>query len=293
MTVNGPVTQARSAIELHVAVLLFGVAGLFGKLVSGSPALIAFARTAIAASALLLLLRLTGRRIVVDSRQSLWLVVLSGLLLAGHWVSFFHAIQVSTVAIGLIGFAVFPIVVALLEPLLFDARYRKIDIGCAAAVALGLVIIAPNANLADVTTQGLAWATLSGVLFALLTLANRQVSAVNEFRVVALLQYAVATLILLPLLLTSNESLPQQKDILLLVVLGLVFTALPHTLFIKALATVKASYASVVVGLEPIYGIALATLILREVPTRQTLLGAVLVLGAVMVSTRAHKERTC
>lgn len=287
-----PAFQARSVVELHIAVLLFGVAGLFGKLISVSPELIAFARTSIAAVVLLLVLRISGNRISVATRQDLLLTIASGLLLAGHWVSFFYAIQVSTVAIGLIGFAVFPVVVALLEPLLFDLKYRKVDVYCAAAVALGLLIVAPEFTFADVTTKGLIWAIFSGVLFALLTLANRQATKRNEFRVVALLQYVVATLLLLPLVVSNNEVAPAQTDFILLVILGLVFTALPHTLFIKALSKVKASFASVVVGLEPIYGIVLAAIVLHEYPAQKTLIGAVLVLGAVMVSSRAHREKT-
>jgi len=291
MTALRPAKPARSVIELHVAVILFGVAGLFGKLVSGSPELIALARTSIAAIVLLLVLRFSKSRITVAPARQLLPMITSGLLLACHWVSFFYAIQVSSVAIGLIGFAIFPVVVALLEPLVFGLNYKRVDIVCAAAVALGLVIVVPVFSISDVTTKGLVWAVVSGVLFALLTLVNRQTARTNEFRVIAFFQYTVASLLLLPFVLGMNDVTPGRTDILLLVILGLVFTAIPHTLFIKSLASVKASHASVVVGLEPIYGILLAALILHEFPAQQTLLGAILVLGAVVVSSNAHREK--
>ena len=47
---------------------------------------------------------------------------LSGVILAIHWLTFFHAIQVSTVAIGLIGFATFPIFVTFLEPIMYRQK---------------------------------------------------------------------------------------------------------------------------------------------------------------------------
>ena len=70
-------------------------------------------------------------------------------------------------------------------------------------------------------------------------------------------------------------------------VLGVLCTALAHTLFIAALRTVTAHTASVVAALEPVYGIALAFVLLGEVPGARTLAGGALIVGAAVVATRA------
>jgi drug/metabolite transporter (DMT)-like permease len=49
---------------------------------------------------------------------------------------------------------------------------------------------------------------------------------------------------------------------------------------------VSAHTASVVAALEPVYGIALAALLLDEVPSPRTLAGALLIVGAALVATR-------
>ncbi len=76
------------------------------------------------------------------------------------------------------------------------------------------------------------------------------------------------------------------REIVLLVVLGLVCTALAHTLFIAALANVTAHTASVVTALEPVYGIALAFALLGEVPGPRTLVGGALIVAAAAFATR-------
>ena len=64
----------------------------------------------------------------------------------------------------------------------------------------------------------------------------------------------------------------------LLIVLGLLFTAIAHTLFISGMKTVKATTASVIASLEPVYGILFAFFLLQEVPSIKELIGGVIIL---------------
>jgi drug/metabolite transporter (DMT)-like permease len=73
-----------------------------------------------------------------------------------------------------------------------------------------------------------------------------------------------------------------------LLVLGVLCTALAHTLFAASLVHVPASVAAVCAALEPVYGIALAVVMLDEVPSLRTLAGAaVIVVAAIVASWRA------
>ena len=87
---------------------LFGFAGLFGKWIDLPPSAIVLGRTVVAAVALGTILALRRQfRGRLD-----WRLGLNGALLAVHWVAFFQAIQTAGVAIGLLGFATFPVFVA-------------------------------------------------------------------------------------------------------------------------------------------------------------------------------------
>ena len=85
-------------IEIHVAVLLFGLAGLFGKFLTLPAWYIVLGRTGFAAAALggvLLFARQSHRP---QEKKTILLFSLLGVLLAAHWIAFFQAIQVSTMA---------------------------------------------------------------------------------------------------------------------------------------------------------------------------------------------------
>ena len=88
---------------------------------------------------------------------------------------------------------------------------------------------------------------------------------------------------------TSRERvpalLPWMDGRALLLALGLVCTALAHTLFIASLREVTARTASVVAALEPVYGIALAFVLLGERPDARVLAGGVLIVAAALVAT--------
>ncbi len=104
----------------------------------------------------------------------------NGVILAVHWVAFFAAIQVSTVAIGLLGFASFPLFVIVLERLLLGVRWRGPEIVTAVLVVAGLALLVPAFALADRTVQGLAWGVLSGFTFAWLTVRNRALGSARR-----------------------------------------------------------------------------------------------------------------
>ena len=273
--------------ELHLAVFLFGISGLFGKLGAASPATIVIGRTAFAAVAIFAGLKFFQVSLSLDSNKTIVKLAASGLILALHWVSFFHAIQISTVAIGLIGFSTFPIFVTFLEPLVTRQKLRRIDLISATLVFVGLVLVAPSFDLTDSGTLGLLWAVFSGALFAVLTLLNRHLVSSTSFLVVAFYQHSSASIFLLPFVIWQGQ-VPEQQALLLLLILGVFCTALPQTLFIKSLASIKAQLASIVTGLEPVYGIIFAAILLHEFPGLRTLIGAGIVFFAVIIAMRAH-----
>jgi drug/metabolite transporter (DMT)-like permease len=272
-------------VSLHVAVLLFGFAGLFGKWLALPPATITLGRTAFASVALWAALRL--------SRQPRgafeWRLAAGGALLALHWVAFFEAIRIANVAIGLLGFATFPLFVLFLESLQRHRKLRAIEWTTASLVTLGLLLIVPEFRIENRMVQGLLWGIASGLTFALLAVGNRVLVSRRPPGEVAFWQNACAAACLLPLV-SVEPVVPNAREFALLIVLGVFCTALAHTLFIRSMRALSAHTASVVAALEPVYGIALAWLLLGEVPGLRTLAGAALIVGAAVFATwRAPK----
>jgi drug/metabolite transporter (DMT)-like permease len=274
---------ASALASLHVAVALFGVAGLFGAWLAMSPAAIVLGRTLVAALALWALALATR----VPARPVPGLA-LNGAVLALHWVAFFAAIQASSVSVGLLGFSSFPLWTLLLERLAGERRGRPRDWAIAALVVAGLVLTVPRFDWQDASVRGLAWGVLSAMTFAWLAVRNRRYARSHPARSIALWQNAFAALCLVPVVLLSPGAAawPGAREVALLVVLGVVCTALAHTLFVASLATVSAHTASVVAALEPVYGIALAAWLLGERPTVGMLAGCALLVAAAVVASR-------
>ncbi|MBD1914634.1 MULTISPECIES: DMT family transporter [Cyanophyceae] len=275
-------TRATSAlIQVHASVFLFGLSGLFGKFLALPATVIVLGRTGFAALSLGLVLTLGQRSARLGTAKDRLGMVLLGALLAFHWVSFFLSIQLATVAVGLLTFSSFPVFVTVLEPLLFKTLWRWRDGAIAALVVLGVALAIPEYRLGSATTLGAVWGLLSGLSFALLQLLNKGYRQRYTAVAIAFYQNLFACLSLLVvtpivgLTLTTGE-------IGLLLVLGVLCTALAHTLFIESLGKLRAQTASVISTLEPVYGIALAALLLREVPTLRTLVGGAVVLTTII-----------
>lgn len=277
-------TRARALAAVHAAVLLFGFAGLFGRWLDLSPVAIVLGRSAIAACALAVVRWQGGRdRLPFDLR-----LVANGAVLALHWIAFFAAIQAAGVAIGLLGFASFPLFVLILERAMLGRRWSAAEAVTALCVTAGIALLVPEPSFANRTVQGLAWGLVSGFTFALLAVLNRRYSAVRGAVDIAFWQNFFAALVLLPFAAADSGALGSvgAREIALLLVLGLLCTALAHTLFIAALSRLSAHTVSTVAALEPVYGIALAALLLGEIPAARELMGGVLIVGAALAATR-------
>ena len=270
---------------LHIGALFFGLTGVFGKLAQAAPSVIVFGRAVFAVLALALFARIAQKAWQPLHAQDWRRLLLGGVLLAGHWVSFFIAVKVAGVAIATLGFASFPAFTVILEGLWFRERVRSNEILLVLLVSIGLILVTPDFDLASQATAGLLWSLLSGLLFSLLSLTNRASSARIPAVQAALCQNAVVALCLLPAAAPALTEVTAM-DWLWIGLLGVFCTGVAHSLFVASLAVIKARTAAVVFALEPVYGIALAWLIFAEAPTPRMLVGGALIILAIVISSR-------
>ena len=278
-------------VSVHLATLLFGLAGVLGAAVGVNAIEVTFGRTLFASLALAAVcwLAKTPLKLHIKSFDS-FLLLISGVLLAFHWVVFFAGIQYSTVAIGLVTFSTCPVFVSLLEPLIFKEPRGPYAVLAAFLVLLGVVIISGVHTGELVYLKGIALGIVGGFSFALLQLLNRRLASNDGALVTSLVQSCVAALVLLPIVFTGLGNI-QSHQWLLLMVLGVACTALAYTLFIAALKRVKVSAASLIAaGLEPVYGVVLAAIILSQRPAPNVLIGGAIILATVMLVTVRKKQ---
>ncbi len=276
--------KLRELVFANVAVLFFGLAGVLGKLSVLSAPLIVFGRAFFAGLVLLAVCLLQHVPLRPNRARDAFLLLGQGLLLALHWTAFFQAINVSNVAVGLLSFSSFPLFTAALEPLLLHQRPSRIQIVAALLILPGIYLLVPSFTLQNHTTLGVVWGVLSGASFALLSVMNRLLGRTYSSLAISFYQDGIAALVLLPVFfLTATSSFWQPRALLILLILGVVCTALAHTLFIASMRTITAQFASLLASLEPVWGIVFGILLLGAIPTPLTLLGGTIILFATLL----------
>jgi drug/metabolite transporter (DMT)-like permease len=276
-----------AGLKLHLAVLLFGAAGLMGKVIAMPATQLVLGRTLIGAIALALFIGFFAKQ---EHRfgwssvgmSKLTLLVGSGIMLAIHWWTFFYAIQLAGVGVAVVGFSAFPVFVTLLEAMLQKRQVQPMDALVTAIVVIGLWLVAPSISWQDATFQGLAWGVISGALFAVLALLNKSLVSVFGGLRLGFWQQAMAA-VCCCLLVDWSALRVSAYDGVNLLLLGVLLTAIPHVLFISCLRHIRAHMAAIVTSLEPVYAIIFAWLLLAEQPPLSTLLGAGIILFAVVL----------
>ena len=281
--------KKRAVISVNIAVLLFGLAGLFAKWINLPSIYITFGRVFFSSLALGLYMLIRRHNLRVADRKDFVLLVFAGAILALHWWAFLESIQISTVAIGTITFSSFPLFVTFLEPLVFHQRLERRNVIMAMIVLIGVVITIPEFSLGNSMFIGILVGMLSALAYAVLTIINKSFAEKYSGTVTAFYEQAVAALVLLPFVLFTKIQ-PTPSDIGLLLFLGIITTATAHTLFINSLKVLPAQLAGVCSSMETVYGILFALLLLGETPSIREIVGAIIILCVVVFAQIERKN---
>ena len=125
--------------------------------------------------------------------------------------------------------------------------------------------------------MGIVVGLVSALTFAVLSLLNRRFSAKYRSEIIVFYEQGTAAIFLLPFIFILKPIITV-NDVILLLMLGIVFTAIAHGLFVKGLRHVEVSTAGIISGLEAVYAIILASVLLREIPALNEVAGGLIVI---------------
>ncbi|OOF39435.1 MULTISPECIES: DMT family transporter [Rodentibacter] len=267
-------------LKVHGTAVLFGASGIFGALTTSAADTLVLGRVLIAAAILILYFLYSKQPIIKITKGQFGQLMLSGVLLAIHWVTFFVAVKVGGVALATLGFASFPAFVSLFESVFFKEKLFAKDIILLVAVTLGLILVTPDFNFSSENTQGLLWGILSAISYGILAVVNRKSMSKLSGLQASFWQYLAAAIFLLPF--SGNKLFTVSAiDWFWIFCIGFLCTSVAYTLFISSLDTINARTASMIISLEPVYSIALAWILFGETPTLKMLIGGSIILLAV------------
>ncbi|MGI2152142.1 DMT family transporter [Shewanella oncorhynchi] len=278
-------------IELHLAVLLFGGTALFSKLIPLSALDITFLRCIVAATVLGLLVKFSRKRLTLVSKQDYLVAIGLGVIVSLHWVTYFAAMQLSSVAIGMIAFFTYPVMTVIAEPLLTGNKIKLHDMLSGVLVLIGVILLIPEANLGNDTTLGIAIGIVSAILFTIRNLLHKRYFSQYSGPHAMFYQTLVAVVFLMPWHQTELVSISLEVWGLI-ILLGVVFTAAPHALFTSALRQLSAKTVGLVSCLQPFYGAMLALIILGEELNLNTLIGGTIIVATAIFEThQSHQSQ--
>ncbi|WP_125784360.1 DMT family transporter [Pseudoalteromonas rubra] len=276
--------EQSSLVNLHLAVLLFGGTALFSKLISLSALDITVYRTAIAFVTLACILKFKGSAFKLNARKDYGVVLVLGVCVGLHWVTYFAAMQMAGIAVGVIAFFTYPVITVLLEPLFFHSRLKRKDVFTALVVMIGIYLLMPTSDPGNQITLGILTGVFSGALFALRNLLQKKLFSGYGGPHTMFYQTLIASLMLCAFVEVPPADL-SSENLVLIVLAGCVFTAIPHALFASSLRYLSATTAGLISCLQPLYATVLAYMLLAETITLTTLAGGVLVVSAACYET--------
>ena len=263
--------------------LIMSSAGVLAKAIPWPAPTLIFSRMVIASVtlALFLLLQKKSMKIKSGDRRSL---LLQGILLSIHWVAFFQSVKVSTVAVGVVSVATIPIFATFLEPLYHKGKIHKIDVVLAIVSFIGVGLMIEEYSLANTILQGVLLGLLSAFSRAMQLIISGNHVKQYSGTLTMMYQLTVGALLLSPVLYFFPVEL-ETTHISKILLLGIVVTAIGHTLLLSSLKFISVKTSSIIGNVNPVYAIIIAMIFLGEIPPPRILLGSSLIIGAIFVET--------
>jgi drug/metabolite transporter (DMT)-like permease len=282
-------THVKNISGLLLATLFISTSGVLGKYIAMPVEVIIWFRAAIAMVFIYLYCQYKKINLTIKSSKDYKPFFISGVLMALHWITYFYALKLSNVALGILSLYTFPIIIALLEPLFFKVKFNPIYILLGLMVLTGLFILTPEFNIESTQVKGILFGVFSAFCYAIRVLILKQYVANYNGSMLMFYQTLIITILLVPTLFFMDVSgLETQFPYLLL--LAFLTTAIGHSLMLHSLKFFSASTASIISSLQPVFGIILAFFFLQEVPTIDTFWGGSLILLTVIIESIRSKK---
>ena len=208
---------------------------------------------------------------------------------AGQSSLFYLSLQRGTAATSILLFYAYPALVCVIGWLALRERPPTRRTACALVLsAAGTANVALATGPLAISALGVACALGSALVFALYLLAGQRLGGgVDAMTTAALVAAGAALSCATQGVLGHDLSAPAHDGARLLVAYG-VFTAAAFTLTFAALARLGARHTSVVMTLEAVFAVGLATLLLGEALGPAQIAGGACVLAATVVVARTR-----
>ena len=279
----------KNLVQLNFAVLIISTSGTLGRYIDLSVPVIIFLRAFIGGSFLYIFCKwkkLSFKINVKDYKT----IFFSGVLMGMHWITYFISLKLSSVAIGMLSVFTYPIITSFLEPIILNSKFKKSNLLLGLMVLVGIYFLAPEISMKNDQFIAVGFGVFSALCYSIRNIYMKAKSSEYEGSILMVYQLIIVSVLLSPVFYFYDVnglgvSLPA------IFILALLTTAIGHTLFVYSFRNFSISAASIISGVQPIYGIIIGMIVLGEYPGVRTIIGGSIILGTVLIeSVRSFKE---
>jgi drug/metabolite transporter (DMT)-like permease len=281
-------------IWLHITILIFGLTGVLGKLITTDSYLLVWYRVGIALVCLLAYFWATKFSLKV-AKKELFRILLVGVVIAVHWVTFFEAIKQSNVSVALVCFSSSTLFTAILEPLYFKRRIKPYELIFGVLIIVGLYFIF---SFELKYLVGMVLSVFSAALASWFTVLNGVLIKKTKAKIISFYELLGAFIIVSIYLLIANKGDLSQfavpaEDLKWLLILGTLCTAFAFIVSVEVMKKLSPYTVTISINLEPIYSIILALLIWPESETMSFgfYMGTIIVIATIFLNALFKKKK--
>lgn len=279
--------KLKNLLHLHFIVIIFGFTAILGALISIDALPLVWYRMIVASLVVFCVLLLLKVPLQIK-RSALIGFVIAGILIALHWVTFFHAIKVSTVSLTLSIMSSGALFTAFLEPLFYRRKIIGYEVLFGLIVILGLALVL---NTQVGVEEGILYGFVSIILSVIFTLVNGKFAQKYDARIISFYELLSGALTITFVLGFTDGFTPDffelsLNDTLWLSVLAVVCTAYAFIVSIKVMKHISPYSVMLAINMEPVYGILLAYFILSQKETMDPTfyIGTLLIVISVLLN---------
>ena len=287
----------KAFLYMHIATFLFGMTAIIGKLITLNEFNMVWHRMLIT-SFVFLLVPTFWKNIHKIPKKIIGIFFLNGVVVALHWLTFYGSIKINNNAsLTLACFGSVSTMASVLEPLILKQKFKKSELLLGMIVLVGLVFIAfadPNGkfDLGSTYFQAIILALVSSFFAIIFTIINKKYIQEYNPIVVTWAQMTGGFLFLtlmIPFVIHNGiqfQLVPSTGDGIWLIILAVLCTNIAFSLEIESLKKMSAFTSSIILNLEPVYGIFVAIFLFKE----NEMLNQWFYIGAsiVIISVFAH-----
>ena len=286
---------AAERIKYILAVVLYGTIGLFLRFAAIPSEIAAMCRGILGALFILLYLKLRGRRMDRAAiRANLKWLLIGGVSLGLNWIFLFAAYVQTTVAIASLCNYMAPLIVILIAPAVLGERSDWRKMLCAGAAFAGIVLVSGVWNGSLGRLSGVAMGLMAAVCFVVIVISNRKLRGISALDK-SVVQLAVSAATILPYVLARNLGKPlvfDLRSVLIVLMLGIVHTGIAYCLYFSGMGSLPVQTVAILGYLEPVVSVLCSAFFLREAMGAAGWIGAVLIIGAAVVSESLGQRGT-